>query len=678
VLGYKNRSRFIAGLLCVTLVFTTVFQPIRSKALVPALPAIPVIAMKAYEAIKLPAAIYGALKGIEQAGNTFESIFGSSVYEFWKENFTSEDDYNDFVSNLDTTSASSGMAVTGFSCTTLSSLSQKSPFQQGLRNLHLSSGDNLGSTIKHLGVNDKVLVVAMTQASPYDFLGVYFDESGTLCCGRFTNPFGAAHALYLGVYDLSSLNLIASEYVLLECSATLDLRTFYDKSYARAWDGFLTSDCFALDHSKAPYRNTSGILGGIEFYVFRKQSINVDFDSASRRSEFPTYGEDQTVYYFTSYTAKYSTVTWDNSRIVVGPSNTDSTSRLSSLMSILNEYNLKHTIAEGSDTVNYYLVPVGTDVTPESIAPPGLYDEETLVYTDPVTGTEYLTTGWTYDYNTRCYSLTMGDTFLIDDTVITRIDLTYGDDVLTVDHYDADGTLVQTDTYNYVAVSGSECGLNGHTYTYENVLDPTCIVPGERKYTCSVCGDEYAETVPAVGHTHVFSILKEATCTTSGIGLYSCSSCGSEYTEEIPAMEHTPEVLEVVPSEYDENGALVSVGYTKYECTVCGTQYTVIDTVDIEEEGWFDWLGGLFKTLLSSIVNGLASGLEWLINKVIVTVTSWIIKAAEWVFSLFDGESLTTLFGWFSADNAVWNEAFEGEMMFPTDATESALEEVAA
>jgi len=227
-------------------------------------------------------------------------------------------------------------------------------------------------------------------------------------------------------------------------------------------------------------------------------------------------------------------------------------------------------------------------------------------------------------------------------------------------------------------VSGSECGLNGHTYTYENVLDPTCIVPGERKYTCSVCGDEYAETVPAVGHTHVFSILKEATCTTSGIGLYSCSSCGSEYTEEIPAMEHTPEVLEVVPSEYDENGALVSVGYTKYECTVCGTQYTVIDTVDIEEEGWFDWLGGLFKTLLSSIVNGLASGLEWLINKVIVTVTSWIIKAAEWVFSLFDGESLTTLFGWFSADNAVWNEAFEGETMFPTDATESTLEEVAA
>lgn len=373
--------------------------------------------------------------------------------------------------------------------------------------------------------------------------------------------------------------------------------------------------------------------------------------------------------------------------------------RVASISAVLNEWNSKNAIQPGDTTINYYISPVDTE---DTYYHPGLYDEETLVYTDPVTGMEYLTTGWTYDYLTRCYSLTMGDTFLIGDTVISTIDLTYGDDVLTIDHYDSDGNLVQSDTYNYVMASGSECGLgdhsyiyetavepgctsvgerkytctvcgdeyaeeipaNGHTYTYETVLEPTCTSLGERKYTCTVCGDEYNEDVPSTEHPFTYSVMKEPTCTANGVGTYTCAECGMQYTESIPATNHTPVVLETVPSEYDENGVQITVGYTLYECSVCGTQYTVSDEVSIEKEGWFSWIGSLFKKLISSIVNGLATGLEWFTENIIKAVTDWIVQLGKWCMSLFDGSALSSFLNWFSPGNQTWNDEFSG-VTFP-------------
>ena len=288
-------------------------------------------------------------------------------------------------------------------------------------------------------------------------------------------------------------------------------------------------------------------------------------------------------------------------------------------MDVITKWNKDNPISSNPININYYIAP--TDST-DDLYDPALYDEEELVYTDPVTGTEYLTNGWTYDYLTRCYTLDMADGFTIGDAAIDTIKLTYGDELLTVDHYSG-GSLIRSDEYNYVMASGSECGLNGHSYTYETVKDPTCIAAGERKYTCSVCGDEYAENVPAAGHTHVFSILKAATCTAAGIGLYSCSSCGSEYTESIPATNHTGVLLETVPSEFDENGVLISRGYSLFECSVCGTQYTVQDEISTDDGGWLSFISDLLKSFLKTIVTALGSGLSKLFSA-IADFFSWI------------------------------------------------------
>lgn len=300
------------------------------------------------------------------------------------------------------------------------------------------------------------------------------------------------------------------------------------------------------------------------------------------------------------------------------PSVSNVTSRPTSVMDVIDQWNKDNPISTNSTTINYYIMPTGT----EDLYSPALYDEEELVYTDPVTGTEYLTNGWTYDYLTRCYTLDMADGFTIGDAAIDTIKLTYGDELLTVDHYSG-GSLIRSDEYNYVMASGSECGLNGHSYTYENIKEPTCTAMGERKYTCSVCGDQYAENVPASGHTHVFSILKEATCTAAGIGLYSCSSCGSEYTESIPATNHTGQLIETVPSEFDENGVLISRGYSVYECSVCGTQYTVQDEISTDDGDWFSFMGDLLKSFLKTIVTALGAGLSKLFSA-IADFFSWI------------------------------------------------------
>lgn len=314
----------------------------------------------------------------------------------------------------------------------------------------------------------------------------------------------------------------------------------------------------------------------------------------------------------------------------------DSASRPTSIMDAINKWNKDNPIGTNSPTINYYIMPSDGD----DFYSPALYDEEELVYTDPVTGTEYLTNGWTYDYLTRCYTLDMADGFTIGDAAIDTIKLTYGDELLTVDHYSS-GSLIRSDEYNYVMASGSECGLNGHSYTYENIKEPTCTAMGERKYTCSICGDEYAENVPSSGHTHVFSILKEATCTAAGIGLYSCSSCGSEYTESIPPTDHVSTLLETVPSEFDENGVLIALGYSVYECSVCGTQYTVNDEIPVEDEGWFSFIGDLLKSFLKSILTTLAAGLSKLFSA--------ITDLFGWLFGFLTETALTGIRNFFDA-----------------------------
>lgn len=294
--------------------------------------------------------------------------------------------------------------------------------------------------------------------------------------------------------------------------------------------------------------------------------------------------------------------------------------------------------------------------------------------------------------------------------------------------------------YSYVLVTQNECNITGHTYTYETTQAPTCAATGVRTYTCSSCGNQYAEDIPAVEHVYEYGVDREATCTTGGIILYTCTGCGTQYTESIPATGshsysysiqtpatcttpgvglyeciycgtsyteeiasggghkyetcvirevsctkdglvayvcsecadeytavatapgHFYEVTETVATEYDDSGAVVTIGYIVYECTTCGVSYTENDVVFGEGDSWLDWLGDLFKNIGSSIVNGLSNALEYVLETVIVTVTDWLTQLVEWAFDLFDGELVSQWFNWFSDDNPYFISDFGSDV----------------
>lgn len=173
------------------------------------------------------------------------------------------------------------------------------------------------------------------------------------------------------------------------------------------------------------------------------------------------------------------------------------------------------------------------------------------------------------DDATRSYDIEMeSGTFYIDDTEITEIVLDYGDDVVTIGYFDSSGSGVQVDEYAYVMVASSECNLYGHSYSTEITKDTGCIGPGERTYTCSVCGDQYVEEITMLEHSYTAAVTKEPTCTSTGTRMYTCSGCGGQYTEEIPMSEHSYVWSVLKEPTCTDSGLYI------YTCSGCGGQHT--------------------------------------------------------------------------------------------------------
>ena len=160
-----------------------------------------------------------------------------------------------------------------------------------------------------------------------------------------------------------------------------------------------------------------------------------------------------------------------------------------------------------------------------------------------------------------------------------------------------------------------------HNYSSEVTKEPTCTATGTKKYTCSICGDSYTESVAAVGHkytdkvtaptctaqgytthtcsvcgdsykdsykdatghswsngkcsvcgtscshSYTSSVTKAATCTATGTRKYTCSTCSYSYTETIAALGHSYKSTVTAPT-------CTAAGYTTYTCSTCGDSYT--------------------------------------------------------------------------------------------------------
>ena len=111
---------------------------------------------------------------------------------------------------------------------------------------------------------------------------------------------------------------------------------------------------------------------------------------------------------------------------------------------------------------------------------------------------------------------------------------------------------------------------NDHQYGEFVVIQPsTCKVNGEKKQTCTVCGDTVYKTIYAPGHKYGDAVLvKEATCAEPGLRERACV-CGEKISETIP-VEHTGEWT--VTKEQTK----IEDGFREIDCSVCNQKITEV------------------------------------------------------------------------------------------------------
>ena len=152
-----------------------------------------------------------------------------------------------------------------------------------------------------------------------------------------------------------------------------------------------------------------------------------------------------------------------------------------------------------------------------------------------------------------------------------------------------EATCQKTATYYYSCSCGESEHDDKHTFVSGNALghtygdwtttkEPTETVKGERKKTCSVCGDVVTEEIPVLNHTtHTFTVRKvepaylasAATCTEPAKYYYVCTGCsehGNETFNEGNALGHTEAVDAAVAATCTENGKTEGK-----HCSVCNT-----------------------------------------------------------------------------------------------------------
>ena len=108
-----------------------------------------------------------------------------------------------------------------------------------------------------------------------------------------------------------------------------------------------------------------------------------------------------------------------------------------------------------------------------------------------------------------------------------------------------------------------------HVHSYQEVsrTAATCTEGGKTVHTCTVCGDTYTETTPALGHDYK-AVVTSPTCTEKGYTTYTCKRCGEHYTaDEVAALGHDYKAVVTAPTCTEK-------GYTTYTCKRCGDHYT--------------------------------------------------------------------------------------------------------
>ena len=139
------------------------------------------------------------------------------------------------------------------------------------------------------------------------------------------------------------------------------------------------------------------------------------------------------------------------------------------------------------------------------------------------------------------------------------------------------------------------------------VREASCVDPGERKYSCSLCGDEYSTEIPALGHDW---LVTEETATSYALPPEaSCPDCGS--LDFAAGLDEDSATYSCACSSCERSwtiSAVVTEGHTLYTCSRCGET-----TTELEDED---------SDLFNALGNFIANGIDWVTDKLVQLVDS--------------------------------------------------------
>ena len=127
-----------------------------------------------------------------------------------------------------------------------------------------------------------------------------------------------------------------------------------------------------------------------------------------------------------------------------------------------------------------------------------------------------------------------------------------------------------------------EPGCTTHTYgEWVITKNATCVAEGSKKRTCTVCGVEEVETIPATGvHTYgEWQVTKQATCTADGIKTKTCTGCGATQSQSIAKLGHN---------------------YVNGTCTRCGEKQELVIGANINYHEYISESGGTVSASYTS------------------------------------------------------------------------------
>lgn len=140
------------------------------------------------------------------------------------------------------------------------------------------------------------------------------------------------------------------------------------------------------------------------------------------------------------------------------------------------------------------------------------------------------------------------------------------------------GTIAHTPGEIISCKKGQPCSVCGkilrqpsdHQYGEFVINQPfTCTENGEKKQTCTVCGDTVYQTVLATGHKYGdYVTVKEATCAEPGLRERACA-CGEKISETV-VVSHTGEWKITKPQTKAEDGL------REIDCSTCHKKITEI------------------------------------------------------------------------------------------------------